>query len=87
MSKKTSIPEPISKVESASKVLLALKVFIAISEAVEMTGLSRTTIWRMEREGTFPKLHQISPGRRAFLKSEIDKWIAEKTGAVDVIAS
>jgi prophage regulatory protein len=62
---------------------LTLKAFVSIAELEEMTGLSRTTIWRMERDGSLPKIHQISPGRRAFLKSDIDKWISAKTGAAD----
>lgn len=63
---------------------LQFKVFLSIAETVMVTGLSRTTIWRMERAGTFPKPYQITPGRRAFLKSEVDKWIAEKIGAGNV---
>jgi len=42
---------------------------------VEKTGLSRTTIWRMEKAGTFPKRKMISPRRVAYLESDIDQWI------------
>jgi prophage regulatory protein len=44
----------------------------------EMTGLSRTTIWRLGRTGEFPRPIQISAGRVGFLIDEIESWIAEK---------
>ena len=40
-------------------------------------NLSRSTIWRMERAGTFPKSRRISPNSTAWLESEVDAWIAE----------
>jgi prophage regulatory protein len=46
--------------------------------ATEMTGLSRTTIWRLRRAGQFPKPIQISAGRVGFLIEEIESWIAQK---------
>jgi prophage regulatory protein len=39
-------------------------------------GLSRTTVWRREQEGTFPLRVRISPGRVAWRESEIDAFIA-----------
>ncbi len=47
-------------------------------KVVEMTSLSGTTIWRLEKSGAFPKRHKIGPSRVAWLKSDIDGWIAEK---------
>ncbi|OEU72713.1 MAG: hypothetical protein BA869_01480 [Desulfuromonadales bacterium C00003107] len=40
----------------------------------EITGLSRTTIWRMEKVGKFPKRRQISSGRVGWLASEVNPW-------------
>lgn len=39
---------------------------------------SRTTVWRMERAGTFPERFEVSPGRIGWLESEINEWIQER---------
>ena len=44
----------------------------------QMTGLSRTTIWRLGRAGQFPKPFQISAGRAGYLIEDVERWIAEK---------
>jgi prophage regulatory protein len=44
----------------------------------ERTGLSRSTIWRMERQGQFPQHHQISRNAVAWSDEEIDNWIKSK---------
>ena len=38
--------------------------------------LSEMTLWRMMKAGTFPKNRLIGQ-RKAWLESEIDKWLAE----------
>lgn len=50
--------------------------FIDLKEVIIQSNLSATTIWRRERAGTFPKRRRISPGRVAWLQSEIDDWKA-----------
>lgn len=40
--------------------------------------LSRTTLWRLERDGIFPRRIQISPGRVGWLESEVDRYVAER---------
>ena len=54
------------------------KQFISVAEAIAITGLSRTTQWRLAREGKFPKAIAISPGRVAYVTEELDQWIAER---------
>ncbi len=41
-------------------------------------GLSRTTRWRMERKGEFPKRRSISPGLKAWLYSELMAWVESR---------
>jgi prophage regulatory protein len=43
--------------------------------------LSDVTLWRMEKAGTFPKRRQLSPGRVAWLASEVDAWIESRKEA------
>lgn len=45
------------------------------------TGLARTTIWRMEKAGNFPKRLAIGPKCVAWKESQIQAWIAEQGGA------
>jgi prophage regulatory protein len=42
-----------------------------------MTGLSRTTVWRMEKNGNFPKSRAISSRMTVWLESEIQAWIGQ----------
>lgn len=46
-------------------------------EVEAKTGLSRTTRWRRERDGTFPKRRQIGPNAVGWLESDIDSWLAD----------
>lgn len=49
--------------------------FIGEAEIKKITSLSRSTRWRLERSGGFPKKRRISPNRVAWLESEILDWI------------
>ena len=44
-------------------------------EVQEMTGLSRTTIWRLERKGEFPARVSLCPGSVGWRSSEVESWI------------
>ena len=46
----------------------------------ERTGLSRSTIWRLERRGEFPKHHRIAPNIVAWSEVEVSRWIDERLG-------
>jgi prophage regulatory protein len=47
----------------------------------DRTGLSRTTVWRLERLGAFPRHRRISANAVAWLEEEIVGWIREKLTA------
>jgi prophage regulatory protein len=51
---------------------------ISEREVLRRTSFSKSTRWRLEKAGAFPRSVQISRGRRAWRESEIDAWIAEK---------
>ena len=44
------------------------------------TGLSRTTIWRLERQGDFPRHVRISRNAVAWAEHEVADWIRFKLG-------
>ena len=46
-----------------------------------LTGLSRVQVWRLEREGRFPKRIQLGTNSVGWLASELDAWIAAKAKA------
>ena len=52
--------------------------FIREKECREITGLSRSTRWRLERANLFPKRHQISLAAIAWLESEILDWLRSR---------
>ena len=47
----------------------------------EMTGLSRSTIWRLERRGEFPKHHRIAPNVVAWVEEDVTTWISGRVQA------
>jgi prophage regulatory protein len=47
----------------------------------DRTGLSRSTIWRLERTGAFPKHHRISANAVAWVEHDVVDWIRAKAGA------
>ena len=55
--------------------------FLREREVQGITGLSRTTRWRLEREGKFPARRQISDNAVGWLESEISDWIASREAA------
>lgn len=53
---------------------------IDFAEVQSRTGkLSKATYWRLRRNRLFPNPVAISPGRKAWLESEINDWIASRT--------
>jgi prophage regulatory protein len=50
----------------------------------ERTGLSRSTIWRLEQHGDFPKHRRISANVVAWVEEEVMSWIHSKVGDIAV---
>lgn len=51
---------------------------IRLPEVLEITGLSRSSIYSRMEKGTFPKRKNIGPRSIAWLESEIDHWLEER---------
>jgi prophage regulatory protein len=47
-------------------------------ECERISGLSRSTRWRLERTGDFPRRRQISAGCSGWLASELAAWVARR---------
>lgn len=55
--------------------------FLSDPDLDAITGLSRTTRWRLEKQGLFPKKISISPGRKAVSERALRTWMAERIAA------
>ncbi len=52
--------------------------FLNIEEVSNLLGISISTINRLIKKGDFPSKIKLSPGRKVFMKFEIDEWIKSK---------
>lgn len=54
-------------------VLITEKIF-----RQHLGGISRTTFWQLERdEPSFPKPVRVTPGRKAYVASEVEQFISK----------
>ena len=51
-----------------------------VREVAALIGLSVVSIWRLRRRGDFPAPVKLSPGRVAFLESDITAWLEARRG-------
>ncbi len=58
--------------------MIDIEKFIPQKQVINRTSLSGTSIWRLIQKDEFPRSYKIGPNRVAWLKSDIDGWIAEK---------
>jgi len=47
-------------------------------EVQQIVGVSRSTIWRMERKGQFPARLPLGTGSIGWLKSDIEAWMQNR---------
>ena len=52
--------------------------FLRIDEVMTRVGLSRPTIWRLERSNEFPRRRQLGRNSVAWLEDEIEDWIRSR---------
>src|SRR4051812_38983741 len=52
--------------------------FIRCNAVLQMTGLSRSTVWRMERQGQFPRRHRIAKTAVGWLEEDICAWMTAR---------
>jgi len=48
------------------------------SEVARMTGLSSTTLWRIEKDGEFPSRIHLTKNRVGWRRTEIETWLASR---------
>jgi prophage regulatory protein len=57
--------------------------FLRLPDVIARTGLRRDSIYRLAREGRFPKPARLSTFASGWVQSEVDDWIREKISARD----
>jgi prophage regulatory protein len=51
---------------------------LRVAETQAVTGLGRTTLWRLERAGEFPKRRQVTRATVGYLESEVAEWLRSR---------
>jgi prophage regulatory protein len=54
---------------------------LSLSQTVLKLSLSKATIYRLIKAGTFPHQLHLSPGKIGFLEADLDDWIRNKVVA------
>ncbi len=52
--------------------------FLRIDEVINKVGLSRPTIWRLERAGEFPKRRQLGRNSVGWVEEEVEEWMESR---------
>lgn len=56
----------------------SLPRLISFREVTQRVGLSRSSVWRMERAGQFPRRRQLSVNRVAWWEPEVEEWVRNR---------
>ncbi|MGF1768624.1 AlpA family phage regulatory protein [Enterovibrio makurazakiensis] len=51
---------------------------LRVKEISELLGLSKSTIWRMRREGLFPAPLRLGPRAVGWRESDVTDWIKSR---------
>ena len=51
---------------------------LRLPKVLEITGLSRTTVWRQIQAGTFPRPLKLGPRAVGWPASDIDEWLRNR---------
>lgn len=55
--------------------------FLPTREVVKRTGLSRTHVWYLVREGRFPEPVELTERARGWREDEVEAWKADRLKA------
>lgn len=54
---------------------------LRLKHVIAVTGLSRMTIYRLEKAGQFPARRRLSPNSVAWLEDEVLNWLQSRPSA------
>lgn len=61
-------------------------VLLRLPEVRSMTGLSKSTLYALIREGSFPTPIRLGPRAVAWIKSEVQQWALDRVRESRVVA-
>lgn len=53
-------------------------MFIRLNKVIEMTGLSRPTVYRLIQQGKFPKQVKLGERSVAWVLEEVEQWMKDR---------
>lgn len=56
---------------------------VRLPEALARSGLSKSTLYRLEKAGRFPQKIRVGERMTAFRESELEDWLAAQPRATD----
>ena len=74
-------PARCPKGEKGKQVSQFVDRIVGESECFQITNLSRTTRWRLMRQGLFPGKVSLSPNRRGWRLSGVLQWVQDRESA------
>ena len=77
------LSDPIEELAPASVPLR----FLRFPSVRVRTGLSRSTIWRLERRGDFPRHRRISTNAVGWIEAEVANWIRQRADGESPVLS
>ncbi|MCK8104740.1 helix-turn-helix transcriptional regulator [Pseudoalteromonas sp. 2CM36K] len=60
---------------------------IKLKEVLHITGLSRSTVYRLMSAGGFPMKVELGGNSVAWVESEVEEWISKKIGKRDTASA
>ena len=55
------------------------RYFLTIDDTCEVIGLSRSTIFRMEKNGEFPKRQLLGKRKKGYRKEDLRIWVESRS--------
>lgn len=59
----------------------SLPAILRMPSVLKLTGLSRTTIWRMAKTGTFPAPVRLSKRAVGWRSTDVEAWVRSRPAA------
>lgn len=63
-----------------AELMIALNGLLDEHDVMQLTSLSRTSLYRKRRAGRFPEPEEISDGRVAYRTLDVKAWLDNPTG-------
>jgi len=75
----TASPEPVAETETKVHMVVPERALLRLKEVMALTGLSRSTVYKMEKCGQFCGRVEVTPRRVAWRLEDVHAWIRSRT--------